>query len=58
LVFNQEEEMFTGWLEEFPDYKSQTETLMELMDNLMDIYDELASGNIPHVHKVGELQVA
>jgi predicted RNase H-like HicB family nuclease len=58
FIYYQEEDMFVGWLEEFPDYKSQGETLQELMDNLKDIYDELTSGNIPHVHKVGELQVA
>ena len=58
FVYYQEDDMFIGWLEEFPDYRTQGESLQELMDNLKDIYDDLKSGSIPNVHKVGELQVA
>ncbi len=58
FIYYQEDDMFIGWLEEFPDYRTQGESLQELMDNLKDIYNELTSGSIPNVHKVGELQVA
>lgn len=47
--------MFIGWLEEFPDYRTQGETLEELKDNLQDIHAELLSGNIPCVRHIGEL---
>ena len=47
-----------GWLEEYPDYRTQGETLDELKKNLQEIYNELTSGQIPCVHKVGELSVA
>ena len=57
-IYYQEDEMFIGWLEEFPDYKTQGETLDELKENLKDIYQELTSGRIPHVLQVGELLVA
>lgn len=57
FVFYQEDDMFVGWLEEFPDYKTQGETLEELQENLKDIYQELTSGQIPCVRKVGELTV-
>ncbi len=50
--------MFLGYLEEFPDYMSQGESLKELQDNLRDIRDELASGRIPGVRHVAELQFA
>ena len=50
--------MIIGWLEEFPDYKTQGETLEELKENLQDIYAELTSGRIPKVYQVGELLVA
>ena len=55
FVYYQEDEMWIGWLEEFPDYRTQGETLEELEENLKDIYEELTSGRIPCVHHVGEL---
>jgi len=58
FVYYQEDDMFVGWLEEFPDYKTQGETLDELKENLKDIYEELNGGKIPHVIRVGELRVA
>jgi predicted RNase H-like HicB family nuclease len=50
--------MWLGYLEEFPDYMTQGETLEELQDNLKDIYQEVTSGNIPAVRRVAELQLA
>ena len=58
FIYYQDAEMFIGWLEDFPDYKTQGETLAELEDNLKDIYEELTSGRIPNVLHVGELCVA
>jgi predicted RNase H-like HicB family nuclease len=57
FVYYQEEDMWIGWLEEFPDYRTQGETLEELEENLRDIFMELTSGRIPFVHHVGELAV-
>lgn len=58
FVYFEEEGMLIGWLEEFPDYKTQAESLDELKDNLRDIYRDLTGGAIPHVLHVGELDVA
>lgn len=58
FIYYQEEDMFIGWLEEFPDYKTQGGNLDELEGNLKDIYEELTSGSIPNVLHVGELRVA
>ncbi|MBU2591816.1 MAG: type II toxin-antitoxin system HicB family antitoxin [Nitrospinae bacterium] len=58
FVYYQDEDMFIGWLEEFPDYRTEGETLDELKANLKDIHEELTSGNIPNVLRVGELSVA
>ena len=58
FVYYQDENMYIGWLEDFPDYKTQGETLDELKENLNDIYKELTSGSIPNVLHVGELRVA
>jgi predicted RNase H-like HicB family nuclease len=57
FTYYQDDDMFIGWLEEYPDYKTQGESLQELMDNLKDIFNELTSGTIPNVRKIGELQV-
>jgi predicted RNase H-like HicB family nuclease len=57
FVYYEENGMWIGYLEEFPDYRTQGETLEELKENLKDIYEELTSGAIPNVRRVGELQV-
>ena len=49
--------MLVGRLEEYPDYGTQGETLDELGANLLDLYKELACGQIPCVHKAGELSI-
>jgi len=58
FIYYQDDNMFIGWLEEFPDYRTQGESLDELKENLKDIYDELKSGRIKNVLHVGELRVA
>ena len=57
FIYYQEGEIWVGWLEEYPDYKSQGETLDELKVNLKDIYENLSSGKIPCVRKHGELAI-
>ena len=58
FVYFQDGTMFIGWLEDFPDYKTQGESLEELMENLKDIHRELTGGAIPHVLHVGSFCVA
>jgi predicted RNase H-like HicB family nuclease len=57
FVYYEEAKMLVGWLEEFPDYRTQGETLEELQENLKEIYAELTGGSIPAVHRIGELVV-
>ena len=57
-VYWQEEDMWLGYLEEYPDYWTQGESREELQENLKDIFQELTSGNIPGVRRVAELEVA
>ena len=54
----QDESMWIGYLEDFPDYMTQGVSLEELQENLLDIHKELVSGSIPAVRIHGELQVA
>lgn len=44
-VYWQEEDMWLGYLEEYPDYKTQGESLEELKENLKDIYQETHNKN-------------
>jgi hypothetical protein len=56
-VYWQEDDMWVGYLEEYPNYMTQGKTIEELKENLKDIYKELTSGAIPCVRKVAELEV-
>ncbi len=51
-VYWQEEDMWLGYLEDYPDYWTQAESREELQENLKDIFQELTSGNIPGVRRV------
>lgn len=57
-VYWQDEEMWLGYLEEYPDYWTQAETEDELKENLVDLYKELTSGTISNVRRVAELEVS
>ena len=50
--------MWLGYLEEFPDYMTQGESLTDLEDHLRDLHKDLSSGAIPCVRKVAELHVS
>jgi predicted RNase H-like HicB family nuclease len=55
IVYWQDGEMWLGYLEEYPDYQTQGESLDELKENLRDIYADITGGHIPGVRKVEEL---
>ena len=48
-VYWQDGEMYLGYLKEYPDHWTQGETIGELEDNLLDIYDTLKNGAISDV---------
>ena len=41
----QEDNMWLGYLEEFPDYWTQGESLADLQEHLKDLYNDLTAGN-------------
>jgi hypothetical protein len=51
----QEGEMWLGYLEQYPDYVTQGESLSDLEENLRDLYRDLTSGEIPGIRTVAEL---
>ena len=50
-------EMWLGYLEEFPDYWTQGQSIGELEENLRNLYRELTSGEIPGIRRVAELSI-
>lgn len=44
-----------GYLQDYPDYWTQGETLEDLKQHLADLYQDITSGQIPGIRKVDEL---
>ena len=57
-VYWQEDDAWLGYLEEYPDYYTQGESLDELIDRLKELYRDLTSTQIPGVRRVGVLTVS
>jgi len=57
FVYYQENDLWIGWLEEYPDYRSQGKTLDELKENLKDIHEDLSAEKIPNIRRRGEIVV-
>ncbi len=57
-IYWQEENAWLGYLEEFPDYWTQGETLEDLLEHLKDLYLDMTSGQIAGIRRVGELTVS
>jgi predicted RNase H-like HicB family nuclease len=57
-IYWQDKDMWLGYLEEYPDYMTQGQSIEELQENLKDLYEDLTSGQIPGVRRVAELRIA
>jgi predicted RNase H-like HicB family nuclease len=51
----QDHGMWLGYLEEFPDFLTQGESLEELQHNLRDLYTDLTRGEMAGARRVAEL---
>ena len=58
IVFWEEVGWWLGYLQDFPDYRTQGETRDELRENLKDLYQDLTGGLIPGARKVEDLVVS
>jgi hypothetical protein len=56
-VYWEEDGAWLGYLEEYPDYWTQGETLDDLLEHLKDLYVDLSSGKIAGARRVGELSI-
>jgi predicted RNase H-like HicB family nuclease len=57
-IYWQDDDAWLGYLEEYPDSWTQGESEAELKEHLIDLYKELASGAIPNVRRMAELDIA
>jgi hypothetical protein len=57
-VYWQDGSFWVGYLDDFPDYWTQGESLEDLKDHLRDLYADLSGGLVPAVRRVAELEVA
>lgn len=57
-VYWQEQDAWLGYLEEFPDYWTQGDSLDDLLDHLKDLYADLNGGLIPGARRVGEMVIS
>jgi hypothetical protein len=51
-------EFFVGFLDDYPDYQTQGESLEDLKEHLLDLYRDLSTDAIPGVRHRGELVIA
>ena len=56
-VYWQDGKFWLGYLEDYPDYVTQGESLEDLQEHLRDLLLDLNSGEIPAVRRVAELSL-
>lgn len=54
----EEEGAWLGYLQDFPDYWTQGETLDDLKEHLRDLYSDLIGGQLPGIRKVDDLVIS
>ena len=58
IVYWQDDNFWIGYLQDYPDYMTQGETLDELKEHLEDLYNDISGGHIPGIRRVDELVVS
>ena len=58
FTYWQDGEMWLGYLDQYPDYVTQGNSLENLKEHLLDLYKDLSSGEIPNIRQHSELELA
>ena len=58
FVYWQADGAWLGYLQDYPDYWTQGESLEDLKEHLKDLYSDISSGEIPGIRKVEELVIS
>lgn len=57
IIYKKEKEWFIGHVQEYPDYESQGETLEDLKENLLEIYNDIDKGLVPDAEPFHLLEI-
>ena len=58
FTYWKDEDYFLGFLNDFPDYESQGLSLEELKENLVSLYHDIETNEIPYIRHISELVVS
>ncbi|HTU19286.1 MAG TPA: type II toxin-antitoxin system HicB family antitoxin [Gemmataceae bacterium] len=58
IVVWEEDGGWLGYLQDYPDYWTQGETLEDLKEHLKDLYDDITSGAIPGIRRLEDLVIS
>lgn len=58
IIYWEEDGGWLGYLQDYPDYWTQGETLDELKENLRDLYRDIGSGELSGIRKAAELTLS
>ncbi len=58
IVYWEEDGAWIGYLQEFPDYCTQGDTLEDLESHLRDLYKDFTSDELPGIRRVADIAVA
>jgi predicted RNase H-like HicB family nuclease len=56
-IYWQDQGLWLGYLQDYPDYWTQGQSLEDLESHLRDLHQDLTSGEIPGVRKLAELSL-
>jgi len=51
-------DFFIGFINEYPDYQTQGDSIEELKENLGDLWKDMESNEVPYIRKTDTLMVA
>jgi hypothetical protein len=57
IVYWEDDGVWVGYFQEYPDYWTQGDTVEDLKEHLRDLHRDLTSGQIPSVRKLAELVI-
>jgi len=58
IVVWEEERAWLGYLQDYPDYWTQGDSIEDLKEHLKDLYADLSAGLIPGARRVEDLVVS
>ena len=56
-IFWEDQGLWLGYLQDYPDYWTQGQSLEDLESHLRDLYQDLTNGEVPVVCKLAELSL-